>query len=203
MISNSTEKFKTECFVTGLYVRADGSSYTSRVGELTLDLQGIVHESTRNSKYRGFTRTSDRRVPWLPIDTEIRNQRQISMLSVEDLDALAVSLGISKIDPEWLNANFLISGLEDFSSLPRGTRMRLPNGGCILVEDRTYPCRGSGAAVKEFYPHRSNLELEFVAAAATLRGLLCTIELGGNVVEGDRLEVLVPKQWIWTPERGR
>ncbi len=197
MVSNFTEKFRTECWVDSLFVREDTSEHTTPVQEFSLDLEGIVHDSLRSKKYRGFTRVSDRRAPWLPTNVEIRNTRQLSLLSIDDLASLAADLEVPSIQPQWLNANILVSGIAHFSSLPRGTRLRLADGASLIVEDRTAPCRGSGGAVKKFYPERERFEFEFVAAAAALRGLLCTVELGGTIGIGQRIEVLVPHQWIY------
>ena len=43
--------------------------------------------------------------------TEIRNTRQISIVSVEELAFIADSMGIDTLQPEWVGANLLVSGM--------------------------------------------------------------------------------------------
>lgn len=193
------EKFKTECKIEGLFIREDGSDLTCPTDMLNLDLEGIRHSSDRSKKYYGFTRTSDRRAPWLKQGIPVRNQRQITMVAKEDLAELSAKLGIEQIRPEWLNANIFVSGLPGFSSLPRGTRFRFSDGGCILSEDRAYPCSSSARAVQKQYPDLDRIQTEFVREARTLRGLICTVEQGGRLSGGESFEVLVPEQWIYAP----
>lgn len=194
------EKFKTHCRIVDLFERDDASAYSSPVSTLTLDLAGIVSRGFRSSKYRGFTRTADRRSPWLPLGAEVRNTRQLSLLSIEDLEHLSQALSVPLIKPEWLNANVLVAGLPNFSLVPRGSRFIFPDGLTLIVEDRAAPCRNSGNAVKAHYPERETLEFEFVRAATSLRGVLCSVERSGRAMVGDRCEVLVPSQWIYSIE---
>ena len=58
--------------------------------------------------------------------TEIRNTRQISILSVEDLALIAAAMGLAELQPEWLGANLLVSGL-----LATGRTLRTPDSGLL------------------------------------------------------------------------
>jgi len=61
--------------------------------------------------------------------TEIRNTRQISIVSIEELALIADSMGIDRLEPEWVGANLLVSGIPDFSKIPPSTR--LARGSCL------------------------------------------------------------------------
>ena len=71
--------------------------------EATFD--GIVGES-----HSGATRPSCVRVTMLhPKNTEIRNTRQLSILSAEEIAEIAAGIGLGQLDPSWLGASIVIA----------------------------------------------------------------------------------------------
>ena len=76
---------------------------TRRIPEVNLEFGGI-----RGDRHFGVTSKADSRQPMYPRGTEILNRRQITIVSVEELDRIAVELGVESVLPEWLGANVLV-----------------------------------------------------------------------------------------------
>ena len=53
--------------------------------------------------------------------TEILNRRQITIVSVEELDRIAEELGVESVLPEWLGANILVKGFPELTKLTMGS----------------------------------------------------------------------------------
>jgi hypothetical protein len=157
---------------------------------LTVDHEGIV-----DNRHRGWTRKADARTPYLKRGKPIRNDRQVSLVSVEDLAAIAQLFDLPVVDPAWLGANVVVSGLAHFSYLPRGTR--LFTGDAILtVTDQNAPCSLTGEAIAVATGH-NNIKLAFAKRAQGLRGLVAAIEHPGVIEAGVALEARLPAQWIY------
>ncbi len=168
---------------------------SERVDELVLDLEGIV-----GNRHRGWTRKADGRVPYLPRGTIIRNERHLSLISIEDLAAMADKLDIEHLDPRWIGANVVVSGLPHFSYLPRGTHMMLPGKTVLIVTDQNAPCTLSGEAIAAQVPGRPEIKLQFPGLAQGLRGVVATVEHGGTIAAGMTIDARLPAQWMY-PER--
>ena len=177
---------------------ADGDGFGTRSVEgATVDFEGFVIDGLRGERHRGHVRAADARVPWYPRGTPIRNSRQVSIVSVEDLAAIAAALDVAELGPEWLGANLVVEGIPSLSMLPRGRRLALPQGAVFAVEDQNAPCIVTGRAVARQCPGREGLDFAFVKAARRLRGLVGWVERGGVVRVGDAISVRVPEQWIY------
>jgi hypothetical protein len=177
---------------------SDGEGFATRpVRSATLDLEGFVLEGLRGERHRGFARAADARVPWYRRGTPIRNSRQVSLVSVEDLAAIAAGLDVPEVKPEWLGANVVVEGVADFSMLPRGSRIMFPGGAAVAVEEQNVPCRGPGRVIAAAYPDRSGIEFAFVRTARRLRGLVGWVERAGVASEGDNVDVRIPEQWLY------
>ncbi|MEM7565203.1 MAG: sulfurase, partial [Pseudomonadota bacterium] len=95
---------------------------SSRVENIAVSYDGMTGEA-----HSGVVRKSCVRVRNLYKEgTEIRNVRQISIVSVEDLKTIADNMGIEKVEPEWIGANLLVSGIPNFTKLPPSTRLVFP-----------------------------------------------------------------------------
>src|SRR5690606_17214266 len=127
-------------------------------------------------RHFGFVRPSGSREPWYERETPIRSRRQLSLLSVEELDQIARNLGVPEVRAEWIGANLLIEGIPRASFLPAGTRLHFEGGAVAMVEKMNGPCRKSGAKVAAHYPERADLDLAFTPAAKRLRGVVATVD---------------------------
>lgn len=168
-----------------------GTFVTRRVDRVDLDMAGIPGDC-----HYGLTRRSGGREPMYPRGTEIRNRRQISIVSVEECDQIAQSLGIDMLLPEWLGANLLVSGLPHLTQLPAGSRLLLPDGTGLVCEGENAPCRHPGEVIQALYPDQPRLPQRFVSIAKRQRGIVCSVERPGSIIVGDTLRILVERlEW--------
>lgn len=78
----------------------------------SLDAVDVTFAGVAGEEHAGLTRPScSRVVSQHPRGTKIRNTRQFSLLSVEDMTAIAATMGIAGIDPAWLGASLVIEGI--------------------------------------------------------------------------------------------
>ncbi len=160
---------------------ADGGDFISRpVETLTLDFGGIVGDI-----HAGFTRPSTSREPWYPRGTEIRNDRQLTIVSEEELAQVAAAMGLSTLDPGWIGANVVVSGIAGLTQLPPGMKLFFTGGVTIAVEDENGPCRTAGASIARHFPDREGLDLLFPQKARHKRGLVVSVEKPGTIRAGE------------------
>lgn len=162
----------------------------SRVPELRLLFSGI-----ENDCHGGLTRASDSRmVKQYKRGTEVKNARQVSILSVEELRAIAEAMGIPDVKPEWVGANIVTSGIPDLTLLPPSTRLQFPSGATIAIDIENLPCRYPAAIIENHHPEAA---VGFVAAACHKRGVVGWIEAEGEIRTGDAITVWLPPQRIY------
>ena len=138
----------------------------------------------------GETRASDSRTLQLyKRNTPIRNVRQVTILSVEELEATAKALGIPAIDPGWFGANMVISGVPDFTLLLPSTRLQFPSGAVLVVDMENLPCKQIADVVAKHHPE---VQFKVVPAAMHKRGVTAWVEREGSVKEGDEMTVWIP-----------
>ncbi len=126
--------------------------------------------------------------------TEIRNTRQLSILSAEELDEIARTLNLEALSPDLLGASLVVSGLPDFSHIPPGTRLQAPSGATITVDLENGPCNFPAKEIEDTHPGHGK---GFKAAAMGKRGVTAWIEREGRISLGDRLSVFIPDQPAW------
>ncbi|MGR3793900.1 MOSC domain-containing protein [Vannielia sp. SX4] len=144
----------------------------------------------------GATRPSCSRVLALYPErgTPIRNTRQLSILSAEELAEIAQTLGLEALSPDLLGASLVLSGLPDFSHIPPGTRLQAPSGATITVDLENGPCNFPAKEIEETHPGHGK---GFKAAAMGKRGVTAWIEREGRIAVGDTLTVFLPDQPAW------
>lgn len=180
--------------VAGLYAALKGDFQTAAVAELALGFDGIAGDV-----HAGPTRRSGGREPWYARGTEMRNERQLSIVAADELAVVAGRMGLAELKPEWIGANLVIAGVRDLSMLPAGTLLFFAGGATVKVDGQNKPCRHAGRAVAE-NAGMADIEagaLLFPKAAARLRGLVGWVEKPGRVVQGEAISVRVPEQWIY------
>src|SRR5712691_6008360 len=85
------------------------SSSVARLQATFEGLEGDIHKCP--------TRRSDVRVPHYPSGTIIRNTRQVSILSQEELAEVAAALKIPQLLPAWVGANLELRGIPNLTLL--------------------------------------------------------------------------------------
>ncbi|MBY6048182.1 MOSC domain-containing protein [Vannielia litorea] len=171
----------------------------SREATLRSEPLGIVDatlEGFPGEDHGGATRPSCSRVLALYPErgTPIRNTRQLSILSTEELAEIAQTLGLEELSPDLLGASLILSGLPDFSHIPPGTRLQAPSGATITVDLENGPCNFPAKEIEETHPGHGK---GFKAAAMGKRGVTAWIEREGRITVGDTLTVFLPDQPAW------
>ena len=161
------------------------------IDRLELDFAGIVGDC-----HAGLTRPADSRtLRQYSRGTEIRNVRQLTLLSVEELADIATLMGHPEIKPEWLGGNVIISGIRDLTLLPPSSRVQFPSGATIVVDMENAPCRQVADVIAS---HCGQGKMGFVAAAKHKRGLTAWVERPGVIAVGDRMKIWIPPQRMWS-----
>jgi hypothetical protein len=166
---------------------ADGDTFVSRpVERLTLDFGGIVGDH-----HAGLTRRSGPREPWYPRGTEIRNDRQVTIVSSDELTEVAAAMSLEVMEPGWIGANLVLAGLPDLTLTPSGTRLFFAGGATLLVEGENKPCRVAGASIGA-HAARDGLDLLFPKVARHKRGLIASVEKPGILAVGESIRLRRP-----------
>ena len=132
------------------------------------------------------------RVPWFPKGTLIRNTRQLSLVSREELAEVARALGVPHVLASWLGANLELVGVPRLTQLPPGTRLFFPEEATLVVEGENQPCVGPGRVLEAHHPDLRGLASRFVKAAWRRRGLVGWVERPGLIRAGDEVRVMLP-----------
>lgn len=173
-----------------LSANRDKSLEKAEVAHLELLFSGIEGDF-----HGGLTRKSDvRTIKQYPRDTDIRNVRQLTLVSEEELVEIAGLMGIPEMKAEWLGANIVTSGIPDLTMLSPSTRMQFPSGATIVVDMENFPCRQVADVVAQHHPEP---KAGLVASAIHKRGLTAWVEREGVISSGDDIILWVPQQRLY------
>src|SRR3989304_5699263 len=95
-------------------------------------------------KHFGLTMKAGSSQKPYPKGTEVRNVRQISIVSAEELNEIAEAMQLPVVKPAWVGANVMLSGIERLTQLPPGSRLYFENGVGIVIEGENMPCTTAG-----------------------------------------------------------
>ncbi len=184
-------EFKGEVVWAGETASDSGIS-SSVVDSLTFGFHGISGE-----RHQGENRASCVRVRNLyPEGTKIRNVRQLSILSEEELTLIAADMGLDRVDPSALGANLVLRGIPDFTHVPPSARLLGPDGVTLTVDMENRPCIFPGREIEKDY---AGFGPKFKPAAKGRRGITAWVERPGHLKLGDSLRLFVPDQPAWAP----
>jgi hypothetical protein len=177
----------------GRVLTPEDSIRSEALNAVETTFNGIVGES-----HSGATRPSCLRVTMLhPKSTEIRNTRQLSILSAEENAEIAASIGLEQLDPNWLGASIVISGVPDFTHIPPGSRLQTAAGTTLTVDLENAPCNWPA---KEIEADRPGHGKAFRSAAKGRRGITAWVERPGPLSIGDTVNLFIPTQRTWQPK---
>ncbi len=146
-------------------------------------------------EHAGLTRPSCSRVSAQhPRGTTIRNVRQFSVVSAEDLAAVAAKMGVPAVEPAWIGASLVIAGIPDFTHVPPSSRLQGPDGVTLVVDMENRPCHLPAKVIDEDAPGHGKA---FRAAAAGRRGVTAWVEREGWLRLGEVLRLHIPDQPAW------
>ena len=178
----------TRITVTGLGIADTPKTFVSRPVQRVVLQWGGIH----GDRHFGLTMSSGVRQKYFEPGTEIRNARQLSILSDEELALIATDLNVPRVAFEWLGANICLSGCEALSQLAPSTRLLFPTGACLVVDSENKPCRGPRRIVQEHFGEPPQLATRFVKAAHHRRGLVAWVERPGVIETGNTVELVRP-----------
>ena len=146
----------------------------------------------------GLTRHScSRVVTQYPKGTEIKNTRQICVVSAEEMAAVAAEIGLKAFDPSWCGAGIVIEGIPDFTHIPPSARLQTQRGTTLTVDMENQPCHLPAPYIDADAPGHGR---GFKAAAKDRRGVTAWVEREGPLHVGDRVTLHIPAQRGWQPD---
>ena len=143
----------------------------------------------------GLTRPSCSRVlGQYPRNTVIRNTRQFSVLSAEELTEIADRMGLAQLDPALVGASMVIEGIPDLSHLPPSSRLQAAGGATLVVDMNNRPCTLPARPIETRHPGFGKL---FKRAAEGRRGITAWVEREGSFTLGEDIRLHIPDQRPW------
>ena len=123
-------------------------------------------------------------------------------MAQEDLNQVSARLGLRKpLTAGDVAVNLSISGVPEFSRLPRGTVLSFEGGVVLMVEEYNPPCSRMSQDLAEGHSTRTGEPLgatDFIEASKFSRGLVGVVEVPGIVSVGESVIVaheVLPK-WL-------
>lgn len=143
----------------------------------------------------GLTRPSCSRVlSQYPRGTTIRNTRQFSVLSAEELTAIAADMGLPRLEPALVGATLVIEGIPDLTHLPPSSRLQAEGGATLVVDMENLPCTLPAKPIEGAHP---GFGARFKSAAKGRRGLTAWVEAEGTLRLGQPIRLHIPAQRGW------
>jgi hypothetical protein len=152
-------------------------------------------DGPEGESHGGLTRPSCSRVmPLYARNTPIRNVRQFSILSAEELAEIAARMGVAALDPALVGATMVIEGIPDLTHLPPSSRLQAEGGTTLVVDMQNRPCVLPAKPIEAALP---GFGKAFKTAASGRRGVTAWVEREGLLRVGDRVHLHVPDQRAW------
>lgn len=149
--------------------------------------------------HAGLTRRSCSRVlRQHPRDTDIRNVRQLCVVSAEEMAEVAADMGLARMDYAWVGASLVLEGIPDLTHLPPSSRLQGPDGVTLVVDMENLPCQEPAVTIEKALPGQGK---GFKTAASGKRGVTAWVEREGTLRLGDEVRLHVPAQRAWAGHR--
>lgn len=179
--------------VTWLGINPDRAHALHSAERTTLELS---FDGPTGESHAGRTRASDARVvAQHPKGTTIANVRQISIISQEDLEAIAATMNLECLDPTLFGASMMVSGLPDFSLIPPSSRLQdEATGATVVIDMENHPCHLISREIEGAHPGYGKL---FKPAAKHRRGVTAWVEREGKIALGATMRLHIPGQPAW------
>lgn len=162
--------------------------------EMPLSFAGYAGEV-----HAGLTRPSCSRVlKQHPKGSEIRNVRQLCVVSAEEMAEVAADMGLERMDYAWVGASVVLEGIPDLTHLPPSSRLQGPDGVTLVVDMENLPCQEPAVTIEKARP---GLGKGFKRAAEGKRGITAWVEREGVLRLGDEMRLHIPAQRAWQPDR--
>jgi MOSC domain-containing protein YiiM len=157
--------------------------------ELHVTLEGLVGD-----RHFGYSMHANAgRMPYYPHGAEIRNTRQLTIVSLEELAQVAAEIGLERLQPQWFGANLALVDVPDLTRLPIGTRIFFPDEAVLVSQGKNNPCSQIAERVKHYYPGREDLGSALIRAALYRRGIVAWVERAGTIRAADHVRLELPE----------
>lgn len=180
-------------------LKAEGDDFVSQ----KIDVLDVTYHGIKGDYHEGLTRKSGGREPWYPRGTEMRNERQLSILSEEELKEIAASMKLDVVEPGWIGANLVLEGIPNLSYLPPRTIIMFEGGVSLRIDGYNAPCRFAGGEIARATGSeaedltRTEVALDFAKKAHMKRGLVAWVEREGQIRTGEKFIARIWDQWIY------
>jgi hypothetical protein len=167
------------------------------------DRLGAGFAGPEGEAHGGLTRPSCSRVTaQYKRGTVIRNTRQFSILSAEELSETAAAMGLDALDPALVGATMVIEGIPDFTHVPPSSRLQAEGGATLVVDMENRPCHLPARPIENAH---TGFGARYKAAASGRRGVIAWVEREGVFTLGERMTLHIPDQRVWahTPQKRR
>lgn len=177
----------------GCVLEGQGTLRSVATNNVEATFDGFQGESHAGATRRSCVRVTSQH----PKGTEIRNTRQLSIMSAEEVAEIADAMGIQRIDPCLLGASMILEGIADFTHIPPSSRLQCEDSGAtVIVDMENRPCVLPG---REIELEHAGFGAKFKPAAVGKRGVTACVEREGAFKVGDLVRLHVPDQRAWAP----
>jgi hypothetical protein len=164
-----------------------------------LEVMPLTFAGYEGEVHAGLTRPSCSRVlKQYPRNTEIRNVRQLRVVSAEEMAEVARDMGLAAMDYAWVGASVVLEGIPDLTHLPPSSRLQGPDGVTLVVDMENLPCQEPAVTIEKALPGQGK---GFKRAAEGKRGVTAWVEREGVLRLGDVVKLHVPAQKVWAGGR--
>jgi hypothetical protein len=175
----------SEGLVAAVHIWPAGAEVPEPVAELQLDWGGAIGD-----RHHGVTMSSDvRQKEVFSRGTEIRNHRQLSIVDLAELAAIAEALDIDELAAGTIADNICTEGLFGLTALAPLSRLVFASGAVLMTGGFNTPCTIAGRMVEARY---GSSPQRFPKAAWDLRGITAWVERPGPIRPGDAIRVVPP-----------
>ena len=168
----------------------EGLLWAEPVEEVFAGFGGMAGEIHHGMTAPSCVRMTDQ----YPKGTEVRNTRQFSVLSAEEMAEISAEMGLEALSPSLIGASMVISGIPDFSYVPPGSRLQGASGATLVVNLNNRPCTYPARAINAAHP---GFGARFKPAAEDRRGIVAWVEREGMFRLGDDIRLHIPEQRPW------
>lgn len=167
------------------------------ITSVPLEVMPLSFAGYEGEVHSGVTRPSCSRVlKQHPRNTEIRNVRQLCVVSAEEMAEVAAEMGLAAMDYAWVGASLVLEGIPDLTHLPPSSRLQGPDGVTLVVDMENLPCQEPAVTIEKALPGQGK---GFKRAAEGKRGVTAWVEREGTLRLGDEVMLHVPAQRGWQP----
>ena len=162
-----------------------------------VDQIAALFSGPKGEAHGGLTRPSCSRVlGQYKRNTNIRNVRQFSILSAEELDAVAAAMGLADLDSALMGATLVLRGIPDFTHIPPSSRLIAESGASLCVDMENLPCTLPAKPIEARHEGKGRA---FKPAAKDRRGVTAWVEAEGILQLGMKMRLHIPAQRVWQP----